>query len=222
MLKKNRLLLLSLLIIFTVLVIDQWLKFYIKTNFVIGQQHSVVGNWFYLHFIENEGMAFGWKINNSKLFLSIFRILASVGIGWYLISIIKKGAKPGFVISISLILAGAVGNIIDSAFYGILFSESYWGGPVAEFNPAEGGYAAFLYGKVVDMFYFPILTGTYPAWFPFGLSGRDFLFFRPVFNVADSSITTGVLILLIFQRRFIHEKKEEPMETDASNPSGNS
>jgi signal peptidase II len=210
------LLLLSLLLILVVLIIDQWLKIYIKTNFVIGQQHSVIGNWFYLHFIENEGMAFGWKINNSKLFLSIFRIVACIAIGWYLISIINKGMKTGFIISISLIFAGAVGNIIDSAFYGMLFSESYWGGPVAVFNPADGGYAGFLYGKVVDMFYFPIITGTYPAWFPFGLAGSDFLFFRPIFNIADSSITVGVLILLIFQRRFIHEKKKESSETGSS------
>lgn len=193
----------SLIIIFSVLLVDQVLKIWIKTHMTLGEEFSVFGNWFLVNFTENEGMAFGMRFggNYGKLILSIFRILAVGGIGYYLYLLIKKGASMGLVACISLILAGALGNIIDSAFYGLIFSESTFMN-VASFLPAEGGYGNFLHGKVVDMLYFPLLHGIYPSWVPFW-GGKEFLFFRPVFNIADSSITTGVLTLIIFQKRLI-------------------
>jgi signal peptidase II len=168
----------------------------------IGEEINVAGNWFIIHFTENEGMAFGMRFGGDfgKLILSIFRIIAIITIGWYLIKITKRKENPGLIISMSLIFAGALGNIIDSAFYGIIFGESKFH-EVAMLFPADGGYATFLHGKVVDMLYFPVLTGYYPEWFPFW-GGQDFIFFRPVFNIADSSITTGVLILIFFQKKF--------------------
>ncbi len=170
--------------------------------------HPIMGSWSYILFIENEGMAFGWKFfgKYGKLFLSIFRIIAATAIFWYLMSIIRKNAKIGMVVAFSLIFAGAAGNIFDSAFYGMLFTESTMM-TRATFSPGNG-YAGFLYGKVVDMLYFPLIEGYYPDWgiIPAGMRGQHFLFFRPVFNLADSSITVGVLFLLIFQRRFFHHE----------------
>ncbi|MBA7527751.1 Lipoprotein signal peptidase [subsurface metagenome] len=137
-----------------------------------------------------------------KIILSLFRIAAVVGIGWYLVYLIKQKASTGLIITISVIMAGALGNIIDSAFYGMIFSNSYY--HVASMFPAEGGYSSFLHGQVVDMFYFPVLKGTFPDWIPF--RGSDsFIFFRPVFNIADSSITIGVTLILIFQKRFFNK-----------------
>lgn len=163
---------------------------------------EVLGNWFILHFTENEGMAFGMKFGGEfgKMILSIFRIIAVIAIGWYLVKLHHQKAATGFIISISLIFAGALGNIIDSAFYGMIFSESTFH-QVAHIFPVEGGYSSFLHGKVVDMFYFPIIQGYYPDWFPIW-KGQEFIFFRPVFNIADSAITVGVFILIIFQKRF--------------------
>lgn len=163
---------------------------------------AMISDWFILHFTENEGMAFGMKFGGEfgKIMLSIFRIIAVTAIGWYLVKIIRKKEPFGLVLSISLIFAGAMGNIIDSAFYGMIFSESSYHSPAVLF-PAEGGYSSFLHGKVVDMFYFPVIQGYYPDWFPFW-KGKEFIFFRPVFNLADSSITVGVFILLVFQRKF--------------------
>jgi signal peptidase II len=209
---------LSFLIIFVVLLSDQILKFWIKTHFQLGQEIHVFGNWFIIHFVENNGMAFGFEFAGEygKMFLSIFRIIAVGVMIWYLFRISRKDAPLGFIVSLSLIIAGAFGNIIDSAFYGLLFDHSF--GQMASFLPPNGGYAGFLHGKVVDMLYFPLINTTYPDWFPF-LGGEDFVFFRPVFNIADSSITTGIFLVLIFYRKFFAEttekKKPEAMETVA-------
>lgn len=163
---------------------------------------SMIGEWFILHFTENEGMAFGMKFGGEfgKITLSIFRIIAVFAIGWYLAKITRQKEPFGLILSISLIFAGALGNIIDSAFYGLIFSESTFH-EIARVFPEEGGYSNFLHGKVVDMFYFPIIKGYYPTWFPIW-KGQEFIFFRPVFNIADSSITVGVFILILFQKKF--------------------
>ncbi len=192
----------STLFIVAILVLDQALKIWIKTHMTLGQEFSVIGNWFILHFIENNGMAFGMEFagKTGKLILSIFRVIAVIGIGLYLRHLIKEGAPYGLVFSISAIFAGAIGNIIDSAFYGIIFTDSGFF-QLASIFPEEGGYSSFLHGRVVDMLYFPVLKGHYPSWFPWN-SGGEFIFFRPVFNLADSSITIGVSSILIFQKRF--------------------
>jgi signal peptidase II len=191
-----------LIIIFIILVIDQVFKFWVKTHMMLGQEYHVLGDWFLLHFTENEGMAFGMQIGGEfgKLILSIFRIIAVAAIGYYLYRLVGKKAHFGLVFSITLILAGALGNIIDSAFYGLVFSQSSYH-TVATFLPEGGGYSSFLHGKVVDMLYFPLISGHFPDWLPIW-GGQDFIFFRPVFNIADSSITVGVFLLLICQRRF--------------------
>ena len=194
-------------IVFLILLADQGLKIWIKTNFYIGESHPMLGHWFYLHFTENEGMAFGLKLGGQwgKLALSIFRIIAITGIFWWLYVVTKKGATTLMTVCISLILAGAIGNMIDSAFYGLIFNESTYM-QIATFFPKGGGYATFLHGKVVDMFYFPIIETRFPAWVPL-YGGEEFLFFRPVFNVADSAITTGVLMLIVFQRKMFPANK---------------
>lgn len=203
----------SLLIIGIILLIDQILKIWIKTNMMLGEEYRIFGNWFIIHFVENNGMAFGMELAGrfGKVFLSVFRIVAVIGIGVYLYRLTKKDAPLGLIISVSMVLAGALGNIIDSAFYGMLFNESYL--QVATFLPADGGYATFLHGKVVDMFYFPIIEGFYPQWLPW-IGGDKFIFFRPVFNIADSSITLGIITILIFQKRFF--KEEETVEKQES------
>lgn len=172
----------------------------------LGQEYAFLGGKFILHFTENNGMAFGMELAGEygKLFLSVFRIAAVAGIGWYLFSIIKNNAPTIVIISISLVFAGAIGNIIDSAFYGLIFSESY--SDVAQFLPPEGGYSGFLHGRVVDMLYFPIIDGHFPSWFPIW-ANEHFLFFRPVFNISDSAITCGVIIILLFQRMFFSSDK---------------
>ena len=191
----------SLLIIFLILFCDQLLKIWIKTHMIIGQEHHIFGNWFILHFTENDGMAFGIELGGKygKIFLSLFRICAVVVIGWYLYSLTKIKSANGLIICISMIFAGALGNIIDCAFYGLIFNHSNY--QIASFFPEKGGYAPFLFGKVVDMFYFPIIKGRFPDWFPFWDS-KHFIFFRPVFNIADASITIGVANIIIFQKRF--------------------
>ena len=173
----------------------------------IGEDYNVLGNWFLIHFTENYGMAFGIQFAGEagKLILSIFRILAVVAIGYYLFTLTKKNANTGLIVCISMIFAGALGNIIDSAFYGLIFSESTYN-QIATFLPENGGYGSFLHGKVVDMLYFPIINGRFPEWFP-GWANENFVFFKPVFNIADSSITIGVFYLILFQRKIFRSSK---------------
>lgn len=206
----------SLLIIFAVLIVDQILKIWIKTNMSIGDEIVVFKDWFILHFVENNGMAFGFEFsgNYGKMFLSIFRIFAVVAIGWYLFKLAQQKNTPmGFIVCISLIFAGAIGNIIDSLFYGMIFNHSY--GQVASLFPEGGGYSSFLHGRVVDMFYFPLIEGRYPEWIP-KLGGNPFTFFRPVFNIADSAITVGIFSILIFYRSYFN-KNEGESETSETN-----
>jgi len=204
----------AVLIICSVLILDQLLKFWIKTTFYMGESHAILGHWFYLHFTENEGMAYGMKLggSNGKLLLSLFRIVAVIIIGWWLSRVIRKGAGTLLIVCISLILAGALGNIIDSAFYGIIFSESSFI-QIARLFPEGGGYGTFLHGNVVDMLYFPVIESHYPSWFPvFG--GDELVFFRPIFNIADSAITIGVCILILFQKKVF-----APVDKSASDAS---
>jgi signal peptidase II len=182
-----------------VLIADQGLKYWIKTNFAFGEEKHLAGNWFILHFTENNGMAFGLGFGGQygKLILTLFRIVAVGGIIYYIIHQYKHGGHRGFLLCLALILAGAVGNIIDSVFYGVFFEE---------INRYQGGW---FHGQVVDMLYFPIIETHYPEWSPFN-PGEEFIFFRPVFNLADASISTGVIAIFIFQRRYF--KKEETAE----------
>jgi signal peptidase II len=198
----------SILLISLVLIADQALKIWVKTNMVLGEQFHVLGNWFIIHFTENPGMAFGMEFwgEYGKLTLSLFRIVAIILICIYISWLIKKKMPTGVVLGMSLILVGAMGNVIDSAFYGMIFGESYY--EPATFFPPDGGYASFLHGRVVDMFYFPIIQTNWPNWVPW-IGGQSFVFFRPVFNIADSAITVGVFYLIIFQRKFLFEKHAE-------------
>lgn len=159
-----------------------------------------ITDWFIIHFTENKGMAFGMEFGGDfgKLLLSLFRIVAIGGMFWYLIHSLKKKENIYFIVALSMILAGALGNLIDSAFYGIIFNDSLH--QVATFMPEEGGYGTFLHGKVVDMFYFPIFSGTYPEWFP-AIGGRPFTFFGAIFNIADAAITSGVIFLILFYKK---------------------
>jgi len=204
----------SVLIVFLVLFLDQLVKILVKTHMFLGEEYLVSGHWFRIHFVENNGMAFGIEFagNYGKIFLSLFRIIAVTGIGWYLLKLVKREDVPmGFVACVALIFAGAIGNIIDSAFYGMIFNDSY--GQVAQLFPPEGGYSSFLHGRVVDMLYFPILEGHYPSWFPLW-GGQEFLFFRPVFNIADSSITIGILTIMIFYRRLFSRLDQRAKEAE--------
>lgn len=197
-----------LLLIFILLLADQGLKVWVKTHMFLGEELEVAP-WFKIHFTENAGMAFGLKFGGEagKLVLSIFRIIAVSFISYYLFILIRQKALPGLIISISLIFAGAMGNIIDSVFYGVLFSDSSF--EVARFLPEEGGYGELLHGRVVDMFYFPLFSGFLPEWIPIW-GGDFFVFFRPVFNIADACITIGVLMIILFQKRFF-PKKDVPI-----------
>lgn len=184
------------------LVIDQISKIWIKTNMTIGESIPVLGSWFQIYFIENNGMAFGMQFGGEtgKLLLTLFRLVLITFIIIYLVRITKKDAPAGVLFGVALVLVGAVGNVVDSMFYGVIFSESTFT-QTAQLFPADGGYSSFMHGKVVDMLYFPIINTTLPQWVPFA-GGRDFVFFRPIFNLADSCITIGVLYLLIFKRRY--------------------
>ncbi len=198
----------SILIILIILIIDQIVKIIVKTNMSLYEQNPVFGNWFIIHFVENKGMAFGLNLpgDYGKMILSLFRLVAIGAIGFYLRHLIKLKAHQGLLITLSLIMAGAIGNMIDSAFYGLIFNEStpY---QAATMFPEGGGYGTFLNGKVVDMFYFPLISGVYPEWIP-RVGGQSFVFFRPVFNIADASISVAVVILLIFQKRFFKHLDE--------------
>lgn len=197
----------AILLILVILIVDQWSKIYVKTHFYPGLagQIDVLGSWFKLHFLENEGMAFGMKISQSywgKLVLTLFRLVA-VTCGFFVLrSLVRKGYGKGVIICGALILAGAAGNLIDSIFYGMIFSESSY--HMARFVPWGQGYASLFHGKVVDMLYFPIIQGNYPSWMPV-VGGREFEFFEPVFNVADAAISIGVLTLVFFQKRLLHK-----------------
>jgi signal peptidase II len=201
------------LVIILILVADQVLKFWVKTSFYLGEDRPVFGNWFILHFVENRGMAFGFEFAGrfGKVVLTFFRLVAATAIMWYLLKLIKKGIPTGLAVCIAMIFAGAVGNIIDSAFYGMLFTDSY--GRVAEFFPKGGGYETFLHGSVVDMFYFPIIDTTLPSWSPIN-AGERFIFFRPVFNIADSSITIAISIILLFYRKVFNEMESKKVAED--------
>jgi len=204
-------------IVLLILILDQTLKIWVKTTLAHGDSIFLFG-WerAQIHFVENPGMAFGLELGGEygKLALSLFRILAVSFLIYYLRVLIKNKAPFGLLFSFACILAGAIGNIIDSAFYGLIFSESCYHCGIAELFPEEGGYAGFLHGRVVDMLYFPVLRGNYPDWFPF-LGGDSFTFFSPVFNLADTAITVGVLYILLFQRSFFstHHPTEENTAT---------
>lgn len=193
------------LLVFLILLIDQSLKLWIKTHLYISQEFNVLGNWFKIHFIENEGMAYGLQLGGEwgKVALTLFRLVAVVA-GFFLMKkLVKEKYHRGLIICGALILAGALGNLIDSLFYGLIFSDSTYYN-VAKLFPKEGGYAGLLHGKVVDMLYFPIYEGFLPKWIPFK-GGDYFIFFRPVFNVADASISIGVITILLFQKRLFRK-----------------
>jgi signal peptidase II len=209
------------LLAFLILLVDQVFKIYIKTNYYMGQETVLFESlpWFRLHFVENEGMAYGWKLGGTwgKIALTSFRLVAVTVGTFYLLSIIKKQFHKGYIICVTFIYAGAIGNLIDSLFYGMVFEFS----DVYAQNLAKGfwqegfkvGYEGFLHGRVVDMLYFPIIeNGRFPDWLPIW-GGESFEFFRPVFNIADMAISGGVFTLIIFQNRFFPEVKEKKEET---------
>ncbi|MDR0349726.1 MAG: lipoprotein signal peptidase [Tannerella sp.] len=187
-------------IVLLLLAIDQTFKIWVKTHMQLHQQIDIF-SWFQIHFTENPGMAFGMEIFDKGL-LSVFRIVSVIVIAYYIFTLIKRNYAFGYVICVTLIFAGASGNIIDSVFYGVIFDHSY--GQTAVFMPESGGYATILHGKVVDMLYFPLIQTILPQWVPVW-GGEEFIFFRPIFNIADSAICVGVFILLIFYRRTLSE-----------------
>ncbi|MBL0025982.1 MAG: lipoprotein signal peptidase [Saprospiraceae bacterium] len=202
--------------VFIILVLDQALKIYIKTNINYGDGLDILGlSWAKIHFVENEGMAFGLSFGGiaGKYVLSIFRIVMVAFLIYILKNLLKNKETYGLIVSFSLIIAGAVGNILDSMFYGLIFSESFFHGGLATMFPSEGGYGSFLTGKVVDMLYFPMIDTILPEWLPIW-GGERFEFFRPVFNIADSAITVGVASILIFHRRFFNTEKVQKENED--------
>ncbi len=228
----------AILIVLLVIIADQLLKFYIKTHFVNGDDVKILGSWFRLHFIENEGMAYGMKLSESvagKLLLSSFRLIAVV-FGFYLLHrLVSKNYGKGVIICGSLILAGAMGNLLDSIFYGLIFTDSPYSCfsgnydslrnmmqnhsqvGVAHLTKMGQGYGKFLQGKVVDMLYFPLLETRLPNWIPF-MGGKNFVFFEPVFNIADAAISVGVLTLVFFQKRLIHKPMAANTITQPAEP----
>ena len=212
---KNKKVIVPIIIILGVLLIDQILKIWVKTHMVIGEEVHIFGDRVMLKFVENPGMAFGMEFggNWGKLALSIFRILAVGGLIWYLVTLIRKGSNLFVISCISLIIAGAAGNLIDCAFYGLIFNESF--GEVAQMFPDGGGYAGFLAGNVVDMFYCPVINTTLPDGFPIW-GGEHIIFFRPIFNVADSAITISVFLMIIFYKKLMPKKEEKESTETAS------
>lgn len=203
---KNKLLL-SIILISAILITDQVIKIWVKTNMMLGDEFLMFGQeWFRIHFVENNGMAFGIEMlggSVGKFVLSLFRIVAVFAIGWFLYKICKQGCSTILAICVSLVFAGAVGNVIDGIFYGVLFDTSY--GHIASFLPETGGYSTWMQGRVVDMFYFPLIEGFFPDWVPIW-GGEHFIFFRPVFNFADASISVGIAMLILFARKELSEK----------------
>lgn len=207
---------LAILIIVAIIVIDQIIKIVVKTNMCLGESIRVT-DWFFIDFIENKGMAFGMTFIN-KIFLSLLRLCAIGIIGYYIWKQVKAHARTRYIVFLSLIVAGAAGNLLDSMFYGLIFDEAT---PfaISSFVPFGTGYAGFLMGKVVDMFYFPLIVTTWPSWMPF-VGGQDFVFFSPVFNFADACVSVGVILLLLFSRKDLetvsffkkNEKKKENLE----------
>ncbi|MBO4557293.1 MAG: lipoprotein signal peptidase [Bacteroidales bacterium] len=206
------------LFVVVLLVIDQVIKILVKTNMCLGESIPVFGTWFRIHFIENVGMAFGMSFGGGigKLLLTIFRIILGIAIIFYIRNLLKKPDTPnGVLYGLAAIMCGAFGNIIDSLFYGLIFSESTFT-QVATMFPPEGGYAGLFFGKVVDMFYFPIIDTTWPSWMPL-VGGQPFRFFDAIFNFADSCITVGAIYLILFQWKFF--SKGEKQEEAAAKPS---
>ena len=195
------------ILIILIILADQALKIWIKTHYAFGDTNITNVNWFRLHFIENKGMAWGWEFGGGfgKMFLTLFRLAAVIFGTWYLSRIVKQKYSTGFIICAAMIYAGALGNLLDSMFYGMIFEESSYSHIAAAF-PKEG-YAGFLHGRVVDMLYFPIVNSHFPSWVPF-VGGEDFQFFSPIFNIADASISSGVIALLLFQKRFFRKEED--------------
>ena len=195
---------LSAFIVIAVLIIDQIIKIWVKTN-MYWHESIKITDWFYIYFTENNGMAFGMEIFN-KFFLTGFRIIAAIAITWLLIQYVKKNYKTGFLVCVSLILAGAIGNIIDCVFYGEIFSESTHS-LIAQFVPIGEGYSDWFYGKVVDMFYFPLIETNWPEWMPF-VGGEHFIFFSPIFNFADAAISCGIIAFILFYGKYLGDIME--------------
>lgn len=205
----------AVLIIAAIIIADQALKIFIKTSYPTGEVVRVFGmDWFRLHFIENPGMAWGWKFGNEtgKVILTLFRLVAVIFGSWLLVKFVREKYTKGFIVCAALIYAGALGNLIDSMFYGMIFDKGLHYDPVTQDYMSysgvaalsSNGYSSFLHGSVVDMLYFPMIKSTYPSWFPV-VGGQEFEFFSPIFNIADMAISTGVITLLVFQKRFIQK-----------------
>ena len=208
--------LLALGVILLVIILDQALKIWIKTHFYLGEEY-VITSWFRLYFIENNGMAFGMELG-SKLFLSVFRIFLAIGLIWYLWKLrTNTTVKTGYVVCVALITAGAIGNIIDCMLYGLIFNNPI-PPQVATLFPPEGGYATLFHGRVVDVLYFPLFSFTWPQWMPW-VGGEHFLFFQPVFNLADAAISVGIILVLLFYTRFLAEPTLKAPEADSETPS---
>lgn len=207
--EQNKQIIYASLLILGVLLLDQIMKIYVKTHFYLGESVEVT-NWFYIRFVENNGIAFGMEIFSNKIFLTILRIGAVGALSYYLYHLIKKNEKRGYVLCIAAIIAGAFGNIIDCIFYGYCFESSYH--HVSAFMPEGGGYAPLFYGKVVDMLHFPLFSYTWPEWVPF-VGGGSGTFFSPVFNIADSAITVSVFVIMIAYRNVLL-KDEETKSSD--------